>query len=193
MELTITGDLAKQILTASKKDGRLAEALARQYLGAIDPGAMAAFLLTHDVAMALLAERLKKDPVSTIRALQGLPERHGRAPRSATRRKAGRTTGGRRRKRLTSGEVEQLKAQVKTFLARRGWATRKQLTGAVALETQAIYRRIMGELQQAGDVVSRGEKSKAEYALKGGKKKRAKGRAKKKTSKTARKPATTTE
>jgi len=182
MELTITGDLAKQILTASKKDSRLAEALARQYLGAIDPGAMAAFLLTHDVAMALLAERLKQDPVSTIRALQGLPERRGRVPRPTARRGTGRT-GGRRRRRLTASEVEQLKAQVKTFLARRGWATRKQLTGAVKLETQAIYRRIMGELQQAGEVVSRGEKSKAEYALKGGKKKRAQGRTKKKTAK----------
>lgn len=188
MELTITGDLAKQILTASKKDGRLAEALARQYLSAIDPGAMAAFLLTHDVAMALLAERLRKDPVSTIRALQGLPGRRGRAPVSGTRRKAGRA-GGRRRKRLTAGEVAQLKAQVKTFLARMGWATRKQLTGAVALETQAIYRRIMGELQQAGDVVSRGEKSKAEYALKGAQRKRTRARAKKRT----RKPAAPTE
>ena len=42
------------------------------------------------------------------------------------------------------------------------------------LGTQAIYRRIMLELQQAGEVISKGEKSKAVYGLKKGRARRIK-------------------
>jgi len=174
MELTVTGDLAKQILTASKKDSKLAEALARQYLTSVEPQAMAAFLLTQEVATSLLAARLRKNPIATIQSLQRLPARTARTtrpkkagPRRATRKAVVRPRQGRRR-RLSTAEVEQLKSQVKSFLVGQRWATRKQLTESIALDTQAIYRRIMTELQQEGVIVSKGEKSKAVYALKAG-------------------------
>jgi hypothetical protein len=180
MELTITGDLAKQILSASKKDSRLAEQLASQFLTSIDPHAMAAFLLTREVAVSLLADRLRRNPVATIKSLQKLP---GRGRRPVGRKKAAAagtpTRGRKRRRRLTAADVEALKGQVRSFLSKNGWSTRKQLNQAVDLGTQAIYRRIMLELQQAGEVVSKGEKSKAVYGLKKGRTRKT-GKAKKK-------------
>ena len=68
---------------------------------------------------------------------------------------------------MSPDAAQQLKNEVTSFLAKNRWATRKQLTDAVALDTQAIYRRIMTELQQEGLIMSKGEKSKAVYSLKG--------------------------
>ena len=68
---------------------------------------------------------------------------------------------------MSPDAAQQLKNEVTSFLAKNRWATRNQLTDAVALDTQAIYRRIMTELQQEGLIMSKGEKSKAVYSLKG--------------------------
>lgn len=169
MELTITGEFVKQVLAASKKDTRLANTLARRYLATIDPSAMASYLLTQDVAVALLADRLRKDPVSTIRALQKMPAAGARPARG--RAAPGARPGKPKRRRLTAAQSEELKSQVKAFLAKHPWATRKQLTRVVPLTTQAVYRRIMHELQAAGEIVCKGKKSKAIYALSGVKRK----------------------
>jgi hypothetical protein len=165
MELTITGEFVKQVLAASKKDTRLANTLARRYLATIDGGAMASYLLTQDVAVALLADRLRKDPVGTVRALQRMPAAGGRAARG--RVAPGARAGKAKRRRLNKAQSQELKRQVKAFLAKHPWATRRQLTRVVPLTTQAVYRRIMQELQDAGEVVCKGKKSKAVYALSG--------------------------
>jgi len=73
-------------------------------------------------------------------------------------------------KQLVKQQSEALKQQVVGFLAKHPWATRKQLTAAVPLKTQAVYRRIMHELQAAGKIVGKGQKSKAVYALAGARK-----------------------
>jgi len=71
---------------------------------------------------------------------------------------------------LNAAQSDALKQQVVAFLAKHPWATRKQLTAAVPLKTQAVYRRIMHELQAAGKIVGKGQKSKAVYALAGARK-----------------------
>jgi hypothetical protein len=184
------------------KDEKLAKALARQFLSTIEPSAMAGFLLEEEVAVALLAARFQKDPERTIQELQALQgvapaqgaTRRGRPPGRPTKRAAaavGRKRGARRR-RLKAAQVEQLKAQVRAYLAKHRWATRKELTAAIDLPTQAIYRRIMTELHKAGDIISKGEKAKRVYALKGGGKRTKQTKtAKKKTRKKAKaKPKT---
>ena len=171
MDVPITGDFVRQILAT--KNARLARALAGQFLAAIEPSALAGFLLTRDVALGLLADRLRRDPGGTIRVLIKLPGRRGslRALRGASSPalpRPGRGAPGRkRRKRMTQAEVADLKGQVKAFLAKHRWATRRQLTQVVDLPTQAIYRRIMEELQNEGHVISRGIKANVTYALKG--------------------------
>jgi hypothetical protein len=209
MELTITSDFAKHLFTRSKKDAKLARVLARQFLNSVEPRAMARFLLRPEVAEKLLISKVMQNPEQTLKELQALeggrPER--KAKRKAKRpgrprltKKSATPVRRRRRGRLSREQSESLKEQVKTFLARHRWSTRKELTAVVDLSTQAVYRRIMGELLEAGVVVSKGEKSKTTYALKKGrgagkktaKKKTAKKKtAKKKTAKkkTAKKPA----
>jgi hypothetical protein len=198
MELTITSDFAKHLFTRSKKDVKLARVLARQFLNSVEPRAMAQFLLRPEVAEELLASRVMQNPERTLKELQAL---EGEKPERKTKRKAKRKAKrlGRprvakkraapaRRGRLSREQSESLKEQVKTFLARHRWSTRKELTAVVDLSTQAVYRRIMGELIEAGLVVSKGEKSKTVYALKGrgvGKKTAKKKPAKKKTAKKA--------
>lgn len=209
MELTITGEFAERILATSKKDSRLAQALAERYLEAVDATAMARFLLTRAVAASLLAERLKKDPAGTIRLLQRLPAASGarRAPlRKVAVSVAAPKPAKRKRQRLGEGESDRVKNQVRAFLAKHPWATRKDLQRAAHLPTQAIYRRIMGELQRSGEVVSKGRKATVAYALKGaaakrpgakpapakvakGRKRAAKPAVRKPAAKAARKPA----
>jgi hypothetical protein len=169
MELSLTGDLLAQILSVSKKDTKLPTTLARKYLEVVDPLAIARYLLTKDVAVDLLAQKLRKDPAGTIRALQRMPSTGGARPRRPSAKRAAPARAGKRR-RLNTAQSEALKKQVVAFLAKHPWATRKQLTAAVPLKTQAVYRRIMHELQDAGKIVGKGQKSKAVYALAGARK-----------------------
>lgn len=179
------------------KDEKLAKALARQFLSTIEPSAMAGFLLEEEVAVALLAARFQKDPERTIQELQALQgaapaqgaKRRGRPPGRPTKRAAVGRKRGARRRRLKAAQVEQLKDQVRAYLAKHRWATRKELTAAIDLPTQAIYRRIMTELHKAGDIISKGEKAKRVYALKGGGKRTKQTKKTKKTKKKTRKKA----
>jgi hypothetical protein len=164
-----------------KKDTQLAGLLARQLLATVDKPAMAAYLLSVDTALDLLTQRLRADPERTIRELTHLANGKplGRGGRSA-RRKAGRSPqakaehrttkarkGGRRRKRLSAAQAEQLRTQVLAFLAKKPWSGRRPLTAAVAFPSDGLYNRIMGELKKAGKVRQKGEKSKSTYAVKG--------------------------
>ena len=72
MQLNITGDFVKQVLEASPKNSDLPAQIAGQLLASIEPNAMAAYLLTKEAAVSLLAERLQTDATGTIKALQGL-------------------------------------------------------------------------------------------------------------------------
>ena len=178
MQLNITGDFIQKVLETSPKDSDLPTQLAGQLLASIDQTAMAAYLLTKEAAVTLLAERLKCDPVGTVEALQELPAREEDAPEPARRgRKQAATVAKPRerkprakangkRQRLTAEQAADLKDQVRVFLKANGWSTRKELTAAVALNTQAIYRRIMGELQKEGTVVAQGTKATAVYGVK---------------------------
>ena len=75
MDLTLTGDIANQIITLTKKDSKLALALARQFLSSVEPLAMARYLLTREVAASLLAARISKNPELTLRQLHSLAGR----------------------------------------------------------------------------------------------------------------------
>ena len=182
MQLNITGDFVKQLLEASPKNSDLPVQLAGQLLASIDQNAMAAYLLTKEAAVSLLAERLQTDAAGTIKALQGLPGREDEAPKPVRRgrkktataakpqapkgKAKGKGKGKGKRQRLTAAQAEDLKGQVRAFLKANGWSSRRELSAAVKLDTQAKYRRIMGELQEEGVVVAKGEKALAVYGLK---------------------------
>jgi hypothetical protein len=176
MDLAITGVLAKQLLSMSKKDPQLAQALALQYLDSIDKVSMARYLLSGEIALKLLVERFALNPEKTVRDLQALPERkpgarRGRKPKALEIVKAEpvakRGRRGRRRHRLSADQVEGIKAQVITFLKRQPWSTRKAISKAVDFPSLALYNRIIGELKNSGEVIQKGQKAKALYALDG--------------------------
>lgn len=168
MDLTLTGELAKHLITMTRKDGKLAEAMAREYLKAVSATEIAAYLLTPDVTLRLLAERLRKNPEQTLRQLQDLAGQQVRRPRGARAGRA-KTRGTGKRIRLSQAEVEGLKTKVRSYLGHHPWSNRKQLFGAVTFPSLAVYNRILGELRESGEVRSNGEKSKTVYALRGAK------------------------
>ncbi len=184
MDLTLSGEFAKHILSLTKKDSKLAHALAHQFLNSIEPAALAEFLFTTEVAIDLLAERIKNNPEAALRELQDLPlgipvSRRGRRPgkllsRLGRKPAAGKGKGSaikigkkrRKRQRLTPEKVEQLKNQVRFFLNRKPESTRKQIINAVPFPSVANYNRIIAEMKEAGAISSQGEKSKTVYRLK---------------------------
>jgi hypothetical protein len=163
MDLTLSGDIAKQIITLTKKDSRLAMALARQFLTSVEPLAMARYLLTPEVATNLLAQRIAKNPEQTLKQLQGLV---GQPAGRVTAKRAGRPAR-RKRHRLTADEIQRIKSEVRGFLGRHPWSNRKQIGDAVAFPSLAAYNRIMAELRREGAIQAQGEKSKTVYSVKG--------------------------
>jgi hypothetical protein len=170
MDLTLSGEMTAHVLTMAKKDNRLARRLAEQFLAAVDKQAMAAYLLSGDVALELLAQRLRTHPERVVHELaqlaDGQPAARGRGRRAGEPTTRGRR-GGRQRRRLGAGQAEQLRARVLAFLAKRPGSSRKQLTAAVEFPSLAIYNRIMGELKKAGEVKQKGGRSKSTYAVMG--------------------------
>jgi len=170
MDLTLSGEFAKQIFTMTKKDGKLAEALARQFLASIEPTALARYLLSTDVAAALLADRIREAPEQTYRqllALSGQPA--ARVGKVAAPPRAARTRGARKRHRLTAQEITRIKQQVRSFLGAHPWSNRRQIGAAVAFPSLAAYNRIMTELRASGEILCQGDRSKTIYANKGAK------------------------
>jgi hypothetical protein len=153
----------------AKKDGKLAQTLAEQFLRTIDPAAIADYLLSADVAVGLLADRIKKNPEATLRELQAMPVGgRGRARRPVAAVRPAAVKRG-KRIRMTPGQIDKIKGDVRRFLQQKPWSNRKQISKAVAFPSLAAYNRILGELRAASIVQSRGEKSKTVYALKGAK------------------------
>jgi hypothetical protein len=163
MELMIKGEFANHLIAQAKKDRALALAMAREYVATLDPVALQTYLLSRNVALELLTDRLQKRPEQTFGELSKL------AASRAPKRGAGRRPTPRKRQRLTAARIEQLKAQVCKFLAAHPWSNRKQIAAAGGIPTPAIYIRIMGELRQAKRVVARGKKAKTVYAMKSAK------------------------
>ncbi len=188
MDLTLTGELAQHLITMTRKDGKLAEAMARQYLKAVPTTQIADYLLTPEVALRLLAERLRKNPELTLRQLQALAGLGApRGPRAARGARPTKARAG-KRIRLSASEVDSLKGKVRTYLGRNPWSNRKQLFGAVAFPSLAVYNRILGELRESGEVQADGEKSKTRYALRGAKAGKAAKATRAKPAKRAKKP-----
>lgn len=182
MDLMLTGEIAKHLFSLTKKDTKLAQALAQQLLDAIDPTAMAKYLLTTDIAKNLLAEKIKTNPEEALRALERLSTSRSGARKGAGRQgsrrggkvagtregsAAGMRRGRRKRQRLTSDQINHIKDQVRSFLRHSPWSTRKQLLNHVDFPSVAAYNRIIAELKDSGDILARGEKSKTIYAVKG--------------------------
>ena len=181
MDLTLSGEITARVLTLLKKDTRLAKHFAGQFLSSVDQQTMASYLLSGELALDLLTRRLEANPERTVRELSRLAEgeaqprgrrgrrvKAGRKPAAASAAPRGRGRRVRRRRRLSAAQGEGLRTEVRSFLSKKPWSSRKQLTAAVAFPSQAIYNRIMGELKTAGEVVQKGEKSKTTYAVKGG-------------------------
>jgi outer membrane biosynthesis protein TonB len=100
-----------------------------------------------------------------------------KATRKATKKVAKKPAraGIQRRTRLPKDQIAGLKSDVVRYLGSVAAASRKQIIEASGIPTPAIYNRIVGELREEGMVGSEGQKAKAVYFLKKGKRK-AKGR-----------------
>lgn len=88
MNLTIEGDLAKQLTTLLKKDTSLARALAQQWVAKVEPNALYAYLLDQDTATDLLVQQLQKAPEKTLEDLHRLEDGKATKPiKKAVKRK----------------------------------------------------------------------------------------------------------
>ena len=192
MDLAIKGDFAKKLFVLCKKDKALARSLAKQWVERIEPNVLFPYLLDQETTLYLLTRMLKKDPRKTVDELQSLAEGNAsKAIKKGTRRKkatprkkavrpgrqkkgpskgmprakAKATPAAKMRRRLTADEVMVAKDKVKSYLRTHTWATRNELIEAANLTTPSIYRRIINELKDSGDIISKGEKSKTVYGL----------------------------
>ena len=140
---------------------------------------------TAEKAAAKKAPRKKPGRPRKIAAkkapAQKAPAKKAPAKKAPARKVAARKAPatGTRRRRFSPEEVNQAKDKIRTYLGSHQWATRKELSTAGEIPTQAIYRRIITELRTSGELISKGQKSKAVYGLKSaGKAKKPKGRKK---------------
>lgn len=179
MELVVNEDFTRKLLAYTKIDDRLAMALAQQILSTSFPAELAYYLLTPDIALRLLTERIQKFPAQTIRDIEKLPQinsnpRGRKAPprigwNRSTVADRSKAVGGKRHKRkhLRSEEVDKIKNKIKSFLAQHPWSNRKDITAAADIPSMAIYNRIISELKDSKTVIAFGEKARTTYALKG--------------------------
>jgi len=158
MQITLTGDMVGRVLALAKKDRKLAQAVAEHLLTTVDRGAMANFLLGEGVAVALLTERLTKDPEGVMKGLQLPAPRRDPAQRRSRRPK---------RRQLSAAQADKIKAEVRAFLRQHPGASHKEITTAVAFSSEGHYDRVMKELKKAGEVVQKGQKRMTRYSLKG--------------------------
>lgn len=171
MDLVLRGELADSFLSTVKKgDSNWAQSLAKQWFNSVELEALSMYLLDSDHAVSLLADRLKKDPQGTLKALDKMP------PRQETTRRRGRPSKNRsplntdkgrvikRRKRLTAEELAGFKKQIVSFLNQNPWSSRNQITTAVKIPSAALYNRIISELKSEKALVAKGKRSKTLYA-----------------------------
>jgi hypothetical protein len=174
MDLMLEGEFGKKLVVLLKKDPNLAHALAEQWAVRVDQAALHRYLLDEGVAIGLLTTRLQKAPEETLEGLKALSQgravaKPGRRPAGRPKKKvaAGAPKKEKKRLRFSQEAVEEIKSQIRTFLGRNTWASRKQIQEIAKIPTQALYRRIMSDLRDANEVIQRGQKSKTLYALTG--------------------------
>lgn len=193
MELTLTGPLANRLYDLAKDDPDLARALAQQFIDQVEPSALYGYLLDHETIISLLTTMLQQNPEQTLTDLQLLaagkkatapsaakihapaaapartkakPQaRKTKAKAKPAAKKAKAQSGGRRR--FTKDDVEAIKDKLSAFLQTEGWVTRRQLESVVEIPTQALYRRVIGEMREEGRIVSKGQKAKTVYSAPG--------------------------
>ena len=197
MNLTIEGDLANRLFVLLKKDRTLARSFAHQWANKISPNDLHSYLLTQDAATDLLVLLLQKAPEKTLADLHALAEgkakkaappekkaspRKKRGPgrprkvkakparKAATKpaRKAAAKAKTGARIRLTAEQAQAAKDKITKYLRKNAWATRKELTAAADLPTQAAYMRVVRELLDADKITAKGERSKRVYGLRRG-------------------------
>lgn len=166
MKLEITWDFVSQILAASPKDSPVVEQLAAQLVASIDHSAMATYLFTRETAVSLLAERLQNDAAGTIKALEDLSTRVEETAKPAAPEARSRKLRSKdKRPRVSAKKAADLREKVCAFLKSNGWSSRRELSAAVGLKTDAIFRHVVGELQEDGQVGCKGENELAVYGL----------------------------
>lgn len=167
MELTISGEFAQKLIGLLKKDKALAQSMAADWVERVDPPAMAAYLLTPEVAVQLLASRLVSEPGRTLEELSALAAARGsrRKRGQAAARKGKQEVAAPQRRRLTARQIAGLKKRIVAFLGGVQAASRKQIIEAARVPTPALYNRVMGELREEGLVASEGIKARAVYFL----------------------------
>jgi hypothetical protein len=174
MDLILTGDLARHVLAMTKNDKRLARIMARELLAGIDRKVMAAYLLTDDLALDLLALRLSADLDTTLAELEQLATGKLPSRRTARARRARpvakKQARPKKRAHVTATQVAAIKTRVQAVV-RKGPASRNQICSAVKFPSVSVYNRIMGELRTAGVVIAKGKRGKTVYVR--GKAKRA--------------------
>jgi hypothetical protein len=173
VDLILTGDVARRVAAMTKNDKRLARMMARELLASLDRTVVAAYLLTDDVALDLLALRLAADLETTLADLEQLaaggspsrrPARARRARPVAAKTQAQAQAKPRKRVHLTTAQVAEIKTRVQVVL-KAGPASRKQICRVVKFPSISTYNRIMGELRGDHVIVVEGERGKAVYTL----------------------------
>ncbi|MBK8482076.1 MAG: hypothetical protein IPL40_13050 [Proteobacteria bacterium] len=178
LEFLITGDLAQQVLGLAQRDPKLARTLAQQFVARVEPVAMQGFLLDDAAAIELLTRRLAQDPARTLEQLQRLPlakrvrvaaTKPARRAAAASASPAGKSAPAgkrRRRQRLSTADAAVLKRAILEYVGAHPGANRSGILSAVAIPTDGLYNRVMGELRQAGELAGSGARSSMVYRLK---------------------------
>ena len=142
MEFTIRDEVASYLVTAVKKDDKLAKAIAKDFVNNIDLQALALYLVPSEVAVELLVARLQKDPDVTLADLKKLAE--GKSVRPPRKAKRGRPAGKVTRKRAPAAKAKAkakakapAKAPAKPKKKAKVAGTRKRMTPAQAAEVKA--------------------------------------------------------
>jgi hypothetical protein len=194
MELTLTTDLLKELVAQGTFNEKFATTIAHAILEAKDPVALARYILSHEVAIGLLTERLVSDPEGTVQELAALPDRNvfvhsspngkrrGRPPKGATVTKAVGRPRGRPRKngfavaevddsamgkrvRLDDKQLSKMKERIREYLKDHPESCKKDIIKAAKVPTAAIYNRLMAELKEAKELAVKGDKRSAVYSL----------------------------
>jgi hypothetical protein len=113
-----------------------------------------------------LSELLAGPPELQV-ARGGAPSRRSASRAAGTARSRPRRGATRRRGRLTRAQSEALKQAVRELLAANPGSGRKQIVEAVDFPSRAVYKRIMGELRESGQLVVTGQRQKTVYSLSG--------------------------
>ncbi len=131
-----------------------------------------------------MTEQLLKTPLATFKALDKMPQRgdannkqvkkvgkkRGRPPKLSNQSmilsSAVKPKSKRGRKHLKENQIIKIKGRILDFLQASPNSSRQQIMKATRIPTAGIYNRIMGELKDTKQMVSKGSKKRVVYFLK---------------------------